>query len=76
MALSAAVIAASARELSIAAAREACRRPRPYHRGWTQGFEGSGGGGTHGQSPSSFGEGRPQDGLPEEPEVVLSGGLE
>lgn len=76
MALSAAVIAAEARQLSIAAAREASRRPRRCRRGRTQASEGSQGGGTRGQSPSSSGEGRPKDGLPEEPEVALTGKLE
>lgn len=76
MALSAAVIAASARQLSIAAAREACRHPRRDLRGRTQGSGGSQHGGTRGQSPSSSGEGTQKDGLPEETEVVLAGGLE
>lgn len=69
MALSAAVTAASARELSIAAPRKA-GRPR---RGRTHGSAGSRGGGTRSQTPSSSGESRPKDWLPRGPEAAAAG---
>lgn len=66
MALSAAVIAASARDRSIATAREASRHPRRLCRSRgspTEGSEGSQGGGTHGHNSTSSGEGRSKDRL-------------
>jgi hypothetical protein len=73
MALSAAVIAAWARQLSIAAAWEASRRPRRLRRSRTEGSEGARGGGTHSHNSTSSGEGRPRDRLPGAPEVAAIG---